>query len=255
MQNTISPPGKRLVLPLIIFLLVITNSCQKWTPALDAGKINLPGGQKIQPEEVASWIQNNLSPENQAQVQLGSAKQNVINYQHVVRVPIGVNAALFFTKDNGKLQAYAYKWLDKKPGEKLFTGYIAEYSFQTGTAAQFSYQDSKITKRSGLMADAPQGLSPAKNRMKITGGTTRSGDISSIFSRFWCWLTGGTWYDGSSESDYGGVGEAGAPGCNYASVQPSNEGGGDPSGNYEDDGDSFAPVPPSFDYTIPPPDP
>ncbi|MFI5159227.1 MAG: hypothetical protein ACHQF4_10205, partial [Sphingobacteriales bacterium] len=214
--------------------------------------------QKVQPEEVASWITNNLSPENQAQVQLGNAKQNVINYQHVVRVPIGVNAALFFTKDNGKLQVYAYKWLDKKPGEKLFTGYITEYSFQTGTAAEFSYQDSKITKRSGLMVGAPQGLSPAKNRMKITGGTTRSGDISSIFSRFWCWLTGGTYISASdiAGGNYGASGDVQEPGCDYSSIQQNPEGGGDPSGNYQlNIDDSFAPTPPSVDFTVPPPDP
>jgi len=62
MQNAISSPGKRFVLPIIIFLLVIANSCQKWTPALDAGKINLSATQKVQPEDVASWITNNLSP-------------------------------------------------------------------------------------------------------------------------------------------------------------------------------------------------
>jgi|GEM_PF-5413042 len=54
MQSIISPPGKRFVLLLVIFLLVITNSCQKWTPALDTGKINLTDNQKVKPEEVTS---------------------------------------------------------------------------------------------------------------------------------------------------------------------------------------------------------
>ena|GEM_PF-652233 len=187
---------------------------------------------------------------------MGNAKQNVINYQHVVRIPIGVNAALFFTKDNGKLQAYAYKWLDKKPGEKLFTGYITEYSFQTGTAAEFSYQDSKITKRTGLMAGAPKGLTPVKTRMKITGGTTRSGDISDIFSRIWCWLTGGTYVtedDIASGASYGANGESGATGCDYSSIQQNPEGGGDPSGNYVDNGNNiFISVTSSPDGSIPP---
>jgi|GEM_PF-5566580 len=91
--------------------------------------------------------------------------------------------------------------------------------------------------------------------MKITGGTTRSGDISSIFGRIWCWLTGGTWYPGE-DSPGGAQGEVSGGGCNYSSIQQNPEGGGDPSGNYElNDDDSFLPVPPSPDFTIPPPEP
>src|SRR5665213_952470 len=113
MKNFINATHKTGLL-LVVFLLATTNSCQKWTPALDTGKINLADDQKVQPREVTSWITNNLTAENQAQVQLGAARQNVINYQHVVRVPVGINAALFFTKMGGNLQVYAYKWLDLK---------------------------------------------------------------------------------------------------------------------------------------------
>jgi len=250
MKNFINATHKTGLL-LVVFLLATTNSCQKWTPALDTGKINLADDQKVQPREVTSWISNNLSAGNQAQVQLSSARQNVINYQHVVRISVGVNAALFFTKSLGILQVYAYKWLDLKPGEKLFTGYITEYSFQTNTAAQFVYQDSKVTTRSGLMLGASGGLTAAKNRMKITTGTTRSGDISSIFGQFWCWLTGGTWYNGD-DGDGGADGEVSQGGCNYASVQQNNDGGGDPSGDYTQSDNTFIPTTTSPDGSIPP---
>ncbi len=113
---------------------------------------------------------------------MGKAQQAVIKGQHVVRIPIGTNAALYFTKTNTLLKVYAYKWLNQKPTEKPFTGMIDVYSFQTSALNRLVYTSGILNKSINKLS-----LNAPSNGKIVTDITI------TIFDQIWCWLTGGTW--------------------------------------------------------------
>src|ERR1700744_416488 len=109
---------KRLItsyFPKALFLLffsavIVVNSCIKdqVLRSIPPGINGLNDAQKVHPDEILAWMNATLPSEDRAQIQLNNAEQNFIANQHVVRIPIGKNAALFFTKADGKLQVFAY---------------------------------------------------------------------------------------------------------------------------------------------------
>jgi hypothetical protein len=224
-------------------ILFVGDSCKKEQVHLPMSAVitNLNSQQKVLPNDITTWISANLGNDYNAQIQLKSAQQSIINSKHVVRIPIGKDAALFFTKVDGKLQVFAYKWLVKDPKAKLFTGYLTTYSFQTNSAIQFVYSNSKVTKQNYVRVktetkriEPSNGPSPIWNEPAEYSNMDGSYYFDNIFAEFWCWLTGGTYVtqdDIDSGLSYGANGELGATGCDYESIAPDDDSGGDDS-NY-----------------------
>jgi len=244
-SNYVHPVTKYL---LVLFLSVITlNSCKKeFAPIGNNISVNtLSDDQKVKPTEITDWLNKTLSADYQAQIQFSKAQQNVIKGQHVVKIPIGKNAALFFTKAGTDLQVFAYKWLDKDPGAKQYTGYITEYSFQTYTARQVVYSKGVITSQKYLTVKRqgqqliPGSIANAGSVYKIVpqrGTPSGLGTLSvgDIFAQFWCWLTGGHYITQSDiDNGYssGANGEVGMVGCDYSvtvdEIDDEDLGGGD----------------------------
>jgi hypothetical protein len=250
-----------------IMLVTGINSCKKdLAPvpnpyASTLAKINaLPDAQKVHPAEILSWIDRVLPADYSEQIKLTQSDQNVINNEHVVRIPIGKDAALFFTKTDGQLQVFAYKWLNKNPKGKLFTGYITAYSFQENNAKQFTYIDSKVIEQSYLEIKldtktiVPSHGPSAMDMFEPTNNYSVNETYSFGFiGQFWCWITGGTWNKGDgTPGNYGANGEVGVAGCDYAvtvnTIDMTSGAGGDYS--FFSDGTFLAGDP--YNGSIPP---
>lgn len=131
MKNTYSQV--RLIAFALFFLtLLTTNSCRKDKSAIientQALVDRLDSKERIQTSEINIWLKNNLDSVMLKDVHLSVTEQNVIGGHHLIRVSIGLDAALYFVKSGGELNVWAYKWLDKQPGDKTFTGNVVSYS-------------------------------------------------------------------------------------------------------------------------------
>jgi hypothetical protein len=157
----------------------------------------------------------------QEQLKINKAQQKVIQSKHVVQIPIAKNASLFFTKSDGQLKVYAYKWRDDAPGNKLYSGSIAAYSFQSNTIQEQKYVKDVVTERGQLVA---------KKSTVATQSIKQVNDsFDTALAKFWCWLTSGNYIsqeDIDSGNSAGANGEVGKTGCDYA----GGDGGGGSSG-------------------------
>lgn len=211
----------------IVFLFIGQFSCRKdglksVAKDVPAGKYTqlsqLPASLKIQPAEISNWLAANIPAEDMVDLQLKNAQQKLLDNHHVIKIPIKEGSALFFTKDAAGLKAFGYKWDDKTPGNKLFTGRILSYSFQDQTMRGFSYANGKRLKLGALNFksvnssgptgnplttpdDAPKPgsdyistLSPNVRTLIVHHGQTNR-SIFDFFSDLWCVLTGGSLTD------------------------------------------------------------
>ena len=246
MKNVLTRRFKRPFILLIFLLLLGVNACRKQEVGTAGfGRYNsYKSGALLQPEEIKNWLKT-LPAEFYQDVYIDKAQQSVINRRHVVRIPIGKDAALFFTKDNDSLKVFLYKWQDKQPGAKKFTGNLVSYSFQDRLLRTLIYQQGKVTSyreynqplflksaywhnnnatgnmlyslwgkitNREIIPPAPKmTFQPVLNHIAVSTTTAVSG---GVLSKLWCWLTGGTW-----GPVYGAQGEVLKEGC--------NRGGGD----------------------------
>jgi hypothetical protein len=84
----------------------------------------------VSPADINDWF-NSYPGVKPAAVLLNAAQQAVINGQEVIRIPVATNAALYFTKTDGVLSVYAYKWIYTNTIPGSFSGSIDVYNFQT----------------------------------------------------------------------------------------------------------------------------
>jgi hypothetical protein len=225
---------KRFACLITLFVLIVTNSCKKDIVTAynsDANRMSrLSVGEKVQPAEVAAWLQT-LPSDFQSSVQTGKAKQRIINYKHVIQIPIGINAALYFAKEQGILKVWAYKWDDEKPVEKLFTGRIASYSFQDNQARLVVYDKGIITSGSGLLTVSGFNIRVAAVHKPTSLDASSDGSGGAILSKIWCWITGGSWNKGDgTPGNYGANGEVGIAGCEYPVGDEELDDGNPPAG-------------------------
>lgn len=196
----------------------------------------LPEKKLVHLDEVKGWLQSKLLPTQIIDLRLNLAKQNNIAGNHVIKIPIAENAALYFTKQHDSLKVYSYKWESNKLTTGSYKGKLFVLSYLSNTAKILDYssenvrvRDVQITK----LGDTPATLATQQGENLQT---TRLGDIptklstvhvlslKTLIAQVWCWLTGGSWNDGASEGNYGSQGEAGMAGCDYT-VDDSNSGG------------------------------
>ncbi|WP_311953974.1 hypothetical protein [Mucilaginibacter terrae] len=159
----------------------------------------------IKPAEISDWIQQNLPTSMRSDLHMGTAQQRVINWMHVVQVSIAENSSLYFTKENGKLKVWAYKWQDLNPGAKEFSGNLMSYSFQDGNVTSFKYEKGQLLKWGSMNIGQ---FSKATQNTKY-----RTASLGDLFSHFWCWLHRGDWMGGdlgctyrAPDSGFGGGG-------------------------------------------------
>lgn len=194
-------------------LLIISNSCKKDIVNLNQGGnisgitavSQLPADQLIQPKEIINWVSNyagsSLNPA------WDKAMQSVVNGHHTIELPTSADAALFFTKVNGVLDVYAYKWLDAKPGAKKYTGAVLYYSFQEGAAYVLGFVKGKVTSKTAFNLSAAKGysLSAVKGKTLSAIGSKQAVFDSgnpSVLDWIWCMLSGGDWFAGSGCNPY-----------------------------------------------------
>jgi hypothetical protein len=90
---------------------------------------HLPASEQITLPEMKAWFEKvNASG---LQPQWSKGVEMFYHGRQVVEIPTSADAALFFTKSKGLLNVEAYKWLDKAPGARLFSGNVLYYSFAT----------------------------------------------------------------------------------------------------------------------------
>ena len=210
---------------LAVFMLVLgINSCKKDETRSSTSNSfialtsisQLSASQKVQSQEMFTWFNANLQASG-LQPFWDKAVQTIHNGSHVIEVPTSSDAALFFTKVNGNLNVYAYKWLDKAPGAQTFTGNVIYYSFQDNTINASVYTKSKMIKTSSFNA-APSGFSFSSIGNKAlnlnVSNNTLAGALpiskqknldgpATWLAWLGCVLSGGSWMDGY-----------GAGGCN-----------------------------------------
>ncbi|MEO6520260.1 MAG: hypothetical protein ABIN91_01170 [Mucilaginibacter sp.] len=197
-------PLKGFYLFLILLLLITSsNSCRKDNEftgnsgnsfiALPTTLAQLSDNAKIQLDDINNWFLNypDLKP---AQQLLDLAQQAVINGQHVVRIPMATNSAFYFTKVDGVVKIFIYKWKDEKPGSRKFTGKVVSYSFQDNVIRELTYIGGNLTSTKNLSH-----VLPAKNS---SGIKTTSYTVSYFWGAFICWLSGGDFvYDSTDMID------------------------------------------------------
>lgn len=144
---------------IVTALAVSLNSCKTefisptFKPASDAAISKLPQSEKLKGKEIMDWYTANLQSTG-LQPGWDKPKQTIFNKHHVMVVFVSPEAALFFTKKNGVLYVDAYRWQDKSPGAKFFTGNIIDYSFHTHKINGLVYNNSVLV-RSGAMQLPP----------------------------------------------------------------------------------------------------
>jgi hypothetical protein len=175
---------------LLISFTALIYSCKKdETTKLHTTEAITNQPEKIDPAEIVSWIQN-LPFKLPTDPAWAQASQATINNEFVVKVPVGVDAALFFVKKNGVLQAYTYKWLYEKTDSTGFNGKLDIFNFQTNRLDRLIYKNGDNIKTVTL-----DNATPAQTPVVQTNQKTNSIDIGRTIAKIWCWLTGGTWYD------------------------------------------------------------
>jgi len=190
-------------------LLIFQYSCKKQqntsTSSNNNGSVDisqLRPEMKVQMSEVFNWIYSNVPVAHQGSLQLNHIQQRFIDNHHVIKIPIQDDAALFFTKDSAKLKVYAYKWDDKNPGTKLYTGHIVSFSFQDFSVRAMKYYEGKKIKdgtlkggNSFLFSDkgVTVGNSIATHGFLATSGEERIHTMS-LLGDIWCIISGGTLY-------------------------------------------------------------
>ncbi|MES2426374.1 MAG: hypothetical protein V4560_05345 [Bacteroidota bacterium] len=132
---------------LIVLAVFVIHSCKKdkninWNTGVYRG---LELRQLVQQAELKNWIKTTLPAEFSPDLDLTNAQQNVAYGHHVVRIPIGKDADLFFAKDQDSLKVFLYKWQDKAPGAKDFSGNLVVYSFQDNLLRTMVYDKGKLT--------------------------------------------------------------------------------------------------------------
>jgi hypothetical protein len=219
----------KLCLILLIAFIALVYSCKKdETAKLHPTEIFANQPEKIAPAEIVNWVQN-LPFKLPTDPAWALASQATINNEFVVKVPVGIDAALFFVKKHGVLQAYTYKWLYEKTEGEGFNGKLDIFNFQTNRLDRLVYKDGDNIKTVAL-----DNAAPVQTPLVQTNQKTNSIDIGRTIARIWCWLTGGTWYD-IWNYDFN---------CVYPDAGPDCGGGGSSSGG---GGDWVPPAPGSGD--------
>ena len=164
--------------------------------------------------------------------QWNNATQTLYNGKQVVEVPVTSISALFFTKVNGVLNVDVYKWNDKKPGDKVFSGNVTVISLQDFTLSAYRYVNGQL-QNSGFIsllnsAQSHQSPSDSLNRVQSPGTLININNgsktlrisfapkqltLSNFFIDLGCWISGGRvlygqvdgcdWGHGSIYSDIG----------------------------------------------------
>ena len=225
------------------------------------------------------WFSANLQSTG-LQPQWNNAVQTVYNGNVVVEVPTSRDAALFFTKVDGVLHVDAYKWLDKSPGDKTFTGNIIDYSFNSNVVAAYVYNKGIVLKQYSTTVPAANLKPVTTSNPQIT--TTNPATILSVksarqrtlvlaasdggpgtwFAYIGCILSGGTWTDGYGAGGCNVFGDKGGwlnglisffenlfNGGGGGGSSSSDDGTGTDSGSADGTGDGSAPnVGSSYSY-------
>ncbi|WP_448699773.1 hypothetical protein ACFGVR_21935 [Mucilaginibacter sp. AW1-3] len=176
---------------LLSLLLISTNACRKnesFTPVLPSASAattlqQLSDNDKVHVNEIETWFvaYPQLKPAEQL---LNMAQQALIEGKHVVRIPIATNTALYFTKINGLLKVYTYKWNNINTTGDKFTGNIYTYSFQDNILSRLVYNNSQLIKSSALARVLPS--------VPLGNIHPSSYPPPSLWDRLMCWLKGGT---------------------------------------------------------------
>jgi hypothetical protein len=211
---------------LAIVLTIGNNSCKKdekvispaSNPSMSSSNpsplsliANLPASQQIKPQELLDWLAANQALKD-VQPQWGKATQTFYNGKQVVEVPVTSISALFFTKENGVLNTDIYKWYDKKPGDKAFSGNITVISLQDFKLSAYAYINGQLqnsgyisllsppqsAQASGNAANQLQNSSAAINLNN--GSKTRLASLTAPKQRtlanflidLGCWISGGS---------------------------------------------------------------
>jgi hypothetical protein len=181
----------KLSLILLFAFVALIYSCKKdentKPHATEASVDKQP--EKIEPTEILSWVQN-LPFQLPTDPAWDHATQAIINNEFVVKVPVGADAALFFVKKDGVLQAYTYKWLYEKSDGKEFNGNLDIFNFQTMRLDRLVYKNGDNIKTVTLDNAAPAQAPLVQTKQKVN-----TVDIGRALAKIWCWLTGGTWYE------------------------------------------------------------
>ncbi|NCD71615.1 hypothetical protein [Mucilaginibacter agri] len=124
---------------------------------------------RVDSKDVLAWVEQNISAEDQKDLQLSNIQQRFIDNHHVIKIPFKNkdHVALFFTKDQAQLKAFLYNWQDKALGEKYFNGNIMSYSFQDKNIRGMKYAQGKRTKLAGL--DTKKIVADTKATQSVTG--------------------------------------------------------------------------------------
>jgi hypothetical protein len=221
--------AKAIPLFLLTLSLLTIGSCKKdkiqqsadqskptQIPGVITALQKLPESKVIHPNEIKAWVNTYLSAAERQNLKLDSIKQSVIGGQQVVKLPIGKDAALYFTKTNDTIKAYAYKWeAEKVIKNQVYGGRVFTFSYQSGTAKVLNYSTPTISVQSVRIPT---------NTTQTVLSTNKVMSLRTLLAQIWCWLTGGAWKETNAH------GELGMEGCDYTSVEDSNNGGGESYG-------------------------
>jgi hypothetical protein len=223
---------KRFTLLFILFLLTGVISCRDGLKQVIFPKSESPTSSttdyllqrmddkdKVHPAEILTWLKGNIPAENIPALQLNKAQQNVVKGIHVVKIPVTLDGAMFFTKEKGVLQVYSYKWNDKDPGKKLFTGSILAYSYNSRVLKELKYDQSKVVAVGDFPVPALAAYS-IDNKLKVNEAS-----FWDFLKKLWCMMTNGEWVkpdDSSSAAPSNDIGRD--EGCSYSGSSSSDSG-------------------------------
>jgi hypothetical protein len=153
----------------------------------------LPASEQITVQEMKTWFEKTNIPGLQPQWDKGV--EAFYHGRQLVEIPTSADAALFFTKSKGVLNVEAYKWLDKAPGARLFSGNVFYYSFASNKLKARVYTEGKLTR--GGVFDGPPSAVTADTTSNDAQPTTAPAYTShtryTIFDWIACVFGGGTW--------------------------------------------------------------
>jgi hypothetical protein len=190
---------KKFKLLFCLLLIVLSNSCIK--DLNDLKPVNSTAQNAVQIPEVVTWLAQ-LPQAADLHLQWNNATQIVLNNHNVIQLPIAKDASLFFTKTNGKLNAFAYKWLNKNSGAHVFTGNVVAFSFQDNSIKCLVYDKGKLVQSNVKNLSELPLSSPGTGNggSEPSSGSTsqqnfRPLDIvgGNFLGALLCWITGGTW--------------------------------------------------------------
>jgi len=167
----------------------------------------IPDENRVHPAEVTEWLGHNLSSRIISTLKIKNSQQNVMQGKHVIRIPVLDDFTVFFTKDKGELLVYAYKHLDKAPGQKLYTGSILEYSFKLQSLKEEILDKGKHTF-TGYLYITPEGFNVNRKEVAFMSGTTATIKTETL----WNLMLNGQWLDSTTAGLGMGYGAEGLPG-------------------------------------------